>query len=1077
MHGIVRFFIRYPIAGDLLMLLLMMAGIFGLVNMRSTFFPEVESRVITIQTTLPGASPEEIEEGIILKIEENLKGVSGVERVSSVSQENVGVITIEALKGFDTEKVLDDVRNAVDRIPSFPVGMEPPVVFRNENLGFAISFALSGDVDLKTLKQFARKTQNELLALDGISKVTLNGFPDEEIEIAFREKDLEAFQMTFAEAEQAVRAANLDLTGGTVKGSREEWLIRARNKGLVADDLLDIPLRVSPNGNIVTLGQVAQVRDKWSDNPNRSWLNDRPSVVITVNNTLSESMLGIAERVRDYIKTFNERNTIVQASIIRDGSVVLQQRIDLLTENGLIGFVLVLLFLSMFLNWRLAFWVALSIPISFAGMFLMAYMLDITINVISLFGMIVVVGILVDDGIVIAENIYQYYERGVPRAKAAIQGTLTVLPAVFVAVLTTVIAFSSFAFLDGRIGDIFSVLGLVVSLSLIFSLVEGIFILPAHVAHSHALRPHQKTGRFQQFFEKVMGWMRDGIYARVLRFSLRYPVSILIFFTVILLLMVGLVRGGMVKTTVFPFIPRDNLQIQLKMPAGTREHVTRDILVRIQRVVDEVNAEFSGQYFEGALSPITHVELKLGPTTYEGALDLALLDSESRDTITSTMISDAIRNRLGPVPEAEVLTFGQASPFGRPVAVSLLGHDYASLQAAVREIQTELESLAELRDVTNNNQEGLQEIQIALREKAKGQGITLREVITQVRQGFFGAEVQRLQRGEDEVRVWVRYGEEDRDDISRLGEMRIRLPDGRALPLAEIADLEIRRGVIAIYHLDGLREIKVEADIARTDVSVTDLNTDIRDQIVPRVLANYPTVKASFEGQNREQLKTIRSARIVLPIMLLLMFFTVAVTFRSLSQTLAVFALIPFGFMGVILGHWVLGLQISLFSFLGILALVGIQVNDALVMVTTYNQFIQRGNRVVRALWEASISRFRPIILTTLTTVGGLGPLLLEKSFQAQFLIPMAASVAFGLTVVTTLTLFLLPALLLIINHIKRWAVLQWEGQWPEPRMVEPSHEGRKSYLWLWIFIGLVSVLLFLGVVALSLSLTRQLIH
>jgi multidrug efflux pump subunit AcrB len=1077
MHGLVRFFIRYPIAGDLLMVLLIISGIFGLVNMRSTFFPEVESRIITIQTVLPGASPEEIEEGIILKIEENLKGVTGVERVSSVSQENSGVITVEALKSYNTEKVLDDVRNAVDRIPSFPAGMEPPVVFRQENLGFAISFSISGDTDLRTLKQFARQTQNELLAIDGISKVSLNGFPEEEIEIAFREKDLEAYQLTFVEAELAIRAANLDITGGTVKGTREELLIRARNKGYFADELREIPLRISATGAIVQLHQVATIRDRWADNPNRSWMNHQPSVVITVNNTLTEDMLTITEKVRGYVEGFNQQNNLVKATIVRDGSEVLQQRIDLLTRNGLIGFLLVLLFLSLFLNWRLAFWVALAIPISFAGMFLMAYWLDITINVISLFGMIVVVGILVDDGIVIAENVYQYYERGVPRAKAALEGTLAVLPAVFVAILTTVIAFSCFAFLDGRIGDIFSVLGVVVILSLVFSLVEGVFILPAHIAHSAALSPDRRSNKVQRYFEGVMRWMRDDIYAPVLRFSLRYPISVLIGFTVSLFLSFGLVQGGFVKTTVFPFIPRDNINIVMKMPAGTREHITRDVLLRIQDVVEEVNREFGETYFAGELTPVVNIELKLGPTTYEGALDLALLDSERRDTITSTMISQAIRDRLGPVPEAEVLTFGQPSPFGRPVSLSLLGNDPASLKAALREIQQELESLSELRDVTNNNQEGLQEIHISLREKAKGLGISLRDVISQVRQGFFGAEVQRLQRGEDEVRVWVRYGEEDRDDISRLGDMRIRLPDGKAVPLAELAELHVRRGVIAIYHLDGLREIRVEADISRPDVSVTDLNEDIRTNVIPRILANYPTVKASFEGQNREQMKTIRSARIVLPVMLLLMFFTVAVTFRSLSQTLAVFALIPFGFIGVVSGHWILGLQISLFSFLGILALIGIQVNDALVLVTTFNQQIKKGDRVLRALYESSLSRFRPIILTTMTTVAGLGPLLLEKSFQAQFLIPMAASVAFGLVLVTTLTLFMLPSMLLLINRIKGWAVAQWEGYHPDPRLLEPSREGRISYLWLWIFFGLLSVVAFLGIVMLTLKLTQFLIH
>ncbi len=1076
MHALVRFFIRFPIAGDPLMVLFLLAGAFGLTNLKSTFFPEVESRIITIQTIYPGASPEEVEEGIVLKIEENLKGVSGIDRVSSVSTENSGVITVEALQGSDPEKVLDDVRNAVDRIPSFPAGMEPAVVFRQENLGFAINFAINGNVDLRTLKQFGRQAESDLLAIDGISKVTLNGFPDEEIEIAFREKDLLAYDLTFIDAERSIRGSNLELTGGTLKGEQEELLIRARNKRYYADELRDIPIKVTDEGNIIRLYQIADIQDKWSDNPDRSWINDRSSVVVTVSNTLDEDILDISEKVRAYIQSFNDQQTLVHADIIRDGSVVLQQRIDLLANNGMIGFILVLGFLSMFLNWRLAFWVALSIPISFAGMFLVAYLMDITINVISLFGMIVVVGILVDDGIVIAENIYQLYERGVPRYKAAIEGSLKVIPAVFTSVLTTIIAFSSFAFLDGRIGDIFTVLGVVVILSLFFSLVEGIFILPGHVAHSAALTPNQKKNKVQRTFEGLMLWLRSRLYAPFLRFSLRYPASTLIIYTVLLLLTIGMIRGGLVKTTFFPVIPRDNISVTLKMPAGTREQVTREILHRIQIAAEDVNTRFEDTYFRGENRPINHIELKVGPTTYQGSLDISLLDGEIRDSLTATVITNAIREAVGQIHEAEVLTFGQPTPFGKPISVSLLGNDFTSLRSAVSDLQQELESLAELRDVTNNNQEGLREIHLTLKEKAKGLGLNLQDVIVQVRQGFYGVEVQRLQRGEDEVRVWVRYGEQDRDDLSRLEEMRIRFADGRAFPLKEIVDLEIKRGTIAIYHLDGQREIKLEADVAQDNVSVTDLNESIRTSIVPKILANYPTVSASFEGQNREQMKTARSAKVVLPVMLILMFFTVAVTFRSIGQTLAVFSLIPFGLAGVGLGHWVMDLPISLFSFLGILALVGIQVNDGLVLITMYNDLIRKGNRVMRAIYTAALSRFRPILLTSLTTVAGLGPLLLEKSFQAKFLIPMAVSVAFGLILVTFLTLTLLPALLMMINRVKLWVVMQWEGVRPDPRSIEPAIEGRKTYIWLWLFFAVVLVVTFIAVIVFTIRLFDALI-
>ena len=468
MKGFISYFIKYPIAANLLMFGLFILGIVGASNMKSTFFPEIESRFINIQTIYPGSSPEEVEEGVITKIEENLKGLTGVEKITSVSSENTGTVVVEMASGYDIDIVLQDVKNAVDRINSFPADMEPPVIFKIESVGDAISFALSGDVDLKTLKQFGRQVEDDLLAIDGISKINLSGFPDEEIEIAFRESDLRTYQITFEEASRAIQVSNLEITGGTVKGKREELLIRARNKSYYSEQLRNIVVKTAADGSVVYLHQVADLKDQWADNPNRSYLNNDPSVVVTVQNTLEEDLLFITNTVKTFIEDFNEGNDVVKATVIRDGSVVLNQRIDLLTKNGIIGFGIVVLLLAMFLNWRLAFWVAIAIPISFAGMFLLANLLGVTINVISLFGMILVIGILVDDGIVISENIYQKYEQGQLPGEAAINGTMEVLPAVFSAILTTVIAFSTFFFIEGQLGDFFVEMAIVVIFSLVF---------------------------------------------------------------------------------------------------------------------------------------------------------------------------------------------------------------------------------------------------------------------------------------------------------------------------------------------------------------------------------------------------------------------------------------------------------------------------------------------------------------------------------------------------------------------------------------------------------------------------------
>ena len=566
MRALVTYFVRYPIAANLVMVGIFLAGLFGLLNMKSTFFPEVPSRFIAIQVALPGASPEEIEEGVINKIEENLKGVTGIDRTTSVSSENVGTVTVEVLEDYDAEQVVDDVRNAVDRIPSFPAGLEPPVVFVRENVQEAISFGISGKVSLSALKDYGRKAETALLALPGISKVELSGFPAEEIQVAFREDDLATYGITLAEAAAAVRAANLDITGGSIKTEGEELLLRSRAKEFYAVELRDIPIKATPTGGVVYLYEVADVTDRWAEDPQRTYVGDATAVVVTVSNTIEEDILSITEQVRDYVEEFNATHSEVQASLISDRSKTLRDRIKLLSDNGLLGFVIVALVLALFLHWRLAGWVALSIPISFAGMFACAYLFGVTINVLSLFGMILVIGILVDDGIVIAENIYQRWELGFDQlplepaeqvlAKAeaegsvehlveqdriagerarserlhkqaeahAIEGTLQVLPAVVSAIATTVVAFSTFLFLRGRLGDFFAEMSIVVMLSLVFSLVEGLIVLPTHVAHSKILRgdPHAPKPWILRQFDRLIDGARDKLYAPILDFSLQY---------------------------------------------------------------------------------------------------------------------------------------------------------------------------------------------------------------------------------------------------------------------------------------------------------------------------------------------------------------------------------------------------------------------------------------------------------------------------------------------------------------------------------------------------------------------------
>ncbi|MEZ5040327.1 MAG: efflux RND transporter permease subunit [Saprospiraceae bacterium] len=1062
MTRIIKYFIANPIVGNTLMVGLFILGFFGYSSIKTTLLPELESRMITIQVVYPGSSPEEVEEGIITKIEENLKGVNGIERTTSTSIENAGLVTIEVLKGFDTDLVLRDVKNAVDGVSSFPIGMEPPIIKKEERLGFAISFSLTGSVDLRTLKNFSRQVENELLAIPGISRVAIQGFPEEEIAINFRERDLRKYQLSFDQAVNMVRGANLEVTGGKIKAEREELLIRARNKAYQAEDLQDIVIQTNPDGGVIRLYQVADITNQWADVPSRSYMNGDAAVIVTVQHTLQEDMLEVTEKVRDYIAGFNKSHSVLKATMIQDASEPLNERIQLMVDNGVIGFVLVLVLLAFFLNWRLAFWVALSIPISFAGMFIFADLLGITINMMSLFGMIIVVGILVDDGIVIAENIFQKYENGMAPMQAALEGTLEVLPAVFAAIITTIVAFSGFFFVDGSLGEFGIELAIVVIFSLSFSLLEGILILPAHVAHSKALKKNgAKPNPLIIWLNGGMDFLRDKAYLPVLRFAMNNSLVMIAICIASLAIVVGAFQGGLLRSTFFPSVPSERFTVELRLPAGAREELTLTVLNRIETAAWELSKAYSDSLYNGEKQLFLKIEKSLGPTSNQGLIAISLIGNEYRESLTARDLTAILREKVGPIYEAETLQYRVRSAFGKPVDLSILGSDYDELEKATVEIEAQLKKMTDLRDVTNNNLEGLKEIDIELKPKAYNLGLTLGEVIRQVRQGFFGAEVQRLQRGVDEVKVWVRYQANDRSDVNYLANMHIRTAKGLAVPLKEIATFAIERGVISINHLDGQREVNLEAEIVDDNVSVSGVQQEIQEVILPPILAKYPSVSIKYGGESREQAKTMKTLIRTIGMIMLGIFFIILLTFKSVSQTLIIFALIPFGFVGVGWGHYWMNTPLSMVSLLGFTALIGILVNDALVFVTTFNDKIREGNTFEEALLASGLSRFRPIILTSVTTIAGLGPILLEKSQGAQLLIPMAISVAFGLLMVTIIILALIPALLVVANGIKVWAISTWEGAPVAQHSVEPAFPGRKPYLLLTSASALMAVTAF----------------
>lgn len=1061
MRKLIAYFIRYHVAVNVFIIGFFAFGILGIMSLKSSFFPLVDSKIINVNIVYPGASPQEIEEGIVLQIEDNLKGLKGIDRVTSTSRENSGTITVEIEKGENIDFMLLEVKNAVDRVPSFPTGMEPLVVSKQEEIRETISFALSGkDVPLATLKQIGRQVENDLRAIDGISQVTVSGYPEEEIEIAVNENNLLAYNITFADVSRAVASSNILITGGNIKTNAEEYLIRANNRSYYGDELSNIVVKATPDGKTVRLKDVAIIRDRFSETPKATYFNQNLSVNISVTSTNNEDLMSSAEKVKVYIDEYNQKHENVRLDVVRDLSITLNQRTKLLTENAVIGMLLVLIFLSLFLNTRLAFWVAFGLPISFLGMFIFAGQFDVTINVLSLFGMIIVIGILVDDGIVIAENIYQHYEKGKTPIEAAIDGTMEVIPPVVSAIITTLLAFSLFLFLDSRIGEFFSEVSVIVILTLIVSLVEALIILPAHLAHSKALRkpvPQENPSKVKQFFAKMRGinafgdrimtYLRDRIYTPTFGFVLKFKMLSLGIFIAMLVLTFGAIGGGVIGVTIFPSIASDRISIELDMPNGTNVTVTDSIISMIEEKSFIVNKEFTEKYLKDSDKELFENTILTLNSSSSAQLVINLLPGEERpDEINSSLVANRLRELVGPVIGTERLIFGSGGNFGgSPVSVALLGNNIKELKAAKNDLKNILQENPLLKDIEDNDPAGIKEIRLELKETAYLLGLDLTTVMSQIRSGFFGSQAQRFQRGQDEIKVWVRYDRPNRESLNDLEDMRIVTPSGERITLKDIATYTIARGDVAINHLEGKREINVSADLKDPSTSTTDILEDIKNVIIPELQSKYPTISASFEGQNREAQKLSSSISSAGTIILLLIYITIAFTFRSYSQPLLLLLLVPFSLTAVAWGHWLLGFSVNVLSLLGIIALIGIMVNDGLVLIGKFNTNLKEGMSFDLALSDAGKSRFRAIFLTSITTIAGLAPLLLEKSRQAQFLKPMAISISFGIAYATILTLLVLPLFLSFSNSIKKNAKWLYTNKHVTKEEVERAIKEQKE--------------------------------
>nr|WP_320119613.1 efflux RND transporter permease subunit [uncultured Marinifilum sp.] len=1042
MKSLINYFVKYPFAGNLLAGVFMLLGVFGLFTLNSSVMPQIDPGMLTVTATYPGASPEEVEKGVALKIEDNLKGISGVEKVTSSSKENYCSIMVDLESGYDPNVALQDVKNAVDGISSFPAAVENISVSKREFTILAISMALSGDIDLKDLKTYARAIENDLRAINGVSQVDLYGFPDEEIEVSVNEDALKAYNITIDEIYSAVAAANIDQTGGTIRGESEELRIRIREKQYYAEGFKDIVIRSQENGGTVLLSDVAVVSDKWDEEPNRIYIDGNPAVKISITQTSREDILYISEVINEYIVTYNKQHKTVQLAVLQDNSTSIEVMQNILANNGIIGFLLVLLFLSLFLNHRLSFWVAIGIPISFMGMFMIAGMYGLTLNRISLFGMIIVIGILVDDGIVICENIFQHYERGKSALQAGIDGTLEVMPAVFSAVLTTIVAFSAFFFIDGLMGEFFRELAFVVIFALLFSLVEAFLILPAHVVHSKALRADKEESKIEKISAAAVAYLRKWTFEPLIRFCLNNKLITVGMTIGLFAITVGGLRGGIIRTGDSSVDNNDYIDVELEMPAGTPESETLMYMQRIEDAAFEVGEELIDKSFNG--DPIiTSSELNITASNV-GKLRVHLLGTQDRDFL-STEFSNLIKDKVGEIPQAQLLSYTQENRFGKAVSISLQSSNLDDLYLAKNEFKTRLSKMEGLMNVQDNDDLGMREVKLKLKESAYKLGLTQSMLSSQVRAGFYGKEVQRLQRGIDVVKVWVRYPKNERSSVGNLENMRIRTNSGGEYYLKDVADIIYERNLVQINHLEGQREITVEADAANEKVNMSEINTEIEDHILPELKEKYQGLRFRYGGHEENLQKAKDSGIIIAPVILVLLFAIVIFTFRSFMQTFLIFTLVPLGFIGVGWGHWLHASALDMPSYLGMVALMGVMVNDSIVLISTFNEQLKTGKDFMTAIYDASVSRFRPIVLTSLTTIVGIAPLIISNEPQAKMVIPMAISMAYGLATATFLNLLLLPVLLVGVNSLKCKFKYLVTGVMPSRESVETAVQELKN--------------------------------
>ncbi len=1079
MEQAIYWFTRNHVAANFLMVILIIWGAFTWPKLKKEIFPETSLDTIAVQVPYPNATPDEVEKGIVIPIEEAIQDVDGIERIRSTAALGMGVVTVEVANGYAVRNVMDDVKTRVDAIQNLAEDAEEPVLEEIVLKSQVMSVAVAADTDEKTLRGIAERVRDGLLVWDGgatrITQAELGGVRNYEVSIEVSEETLRQYGLTFSQVADAVRRSSLDLPGGSVRTDAGEVLIRTEARRYFAPDFEDIPVVTRPDGSTVRLADIAVIRDDFEETDIESRFDGRPSMLINVFRVGNEDTLKVAETVKRYIAEVAPLMVPegVSLEIWKDDSLYLKGRMNLLGKNGIMGLLLVAVVLALFLRPSLALLVALGIPVSFAGAVALMPYLGVSINMISLFAFILVLGIVVDDAIVVGENVYRRIRDGEDPREAAPKGTHEVGVVVTFGVLTTMVAFTPMLGLSGVSGKIWPNIPLIVIPVLLFSLIQSKLILPSHLALLKANDPDSRPGpilRFQRFFSRGLERFVERVYRPSLRVALAHRYLVLCGFVAVFISVMSAVFTGHVKFQFFPEVEADIVTAKLTLPKGVPFEETRRQVERIEAAAAKLDEAFGQSLVRHTLASAGTQPFQIGfeavagvPTsTNIGEVTIELTPSAERD-ITGQEVVSKWRELTGGIPGAVELSFRtEAAGGGNAIDLEVSGPNLDDLEAATGEIKGLLEDYDGVIDIADSNLEGKQELKLALLPGAESLGLRLEDVARQVRQGFYGDEIQRLQRGRNEVKVFVRYPREERRSIADLSNMRIRLGDGTEVPFSQVATFGYGRSYATIERSDRQRTIKITADVDKAKgVNANEVVAALTREGVARkshlgqwvaniraelgiperavkpvepgplvkIRERFPSVTYSFEGEQKDQAESVQQMGQKFLLALLAMYVLMAVPLKSYIQPIIVMSVIPFGLVGAVLGHIFMGLVLdpslailSIMSMCGIVALAGVVVNDSLVLVDYVNRHRNDGLGLAHAVREAGARRFRPILLTSLTTFAGLTPMLLETDIQARFLIPMAVSLSFGILFATCITLILVPCVYLMLEDVKRVA-------------------------------------------------------